>query len=75
MRDFLVSWFVDSRHDGSLLEKTLQENFGVSRRLFDVSLACPSGVKIGVTATTISDSTLCIFSNYNGNGKRRGKSP
>lgn len=28
----------------------------------------PSGIKYAVTATTISDATLCLISNYNGEG-------
>ena len=67
--ELFSSWFADSRHDAGLLEDTLQENFGVNCRLFDVSPNGQSGVQIGVTATAISDSKLYIFSNYNGVGK------
>ena len=50
-----------------LLEDILKKHLG-SQRLFDSAGPRPSGMKIAVTATTISDATLCLFSNYNGVG-------
>lgn len=67
----LLSWLADGRYDASTLEDILKEVYGTSRRLFDVTTPHVSGVKIAVTATTINDARLCIFSNYNGVGQRR----
>jgi hypothetical protein len=67
IRAFFASYFRDARYDASNLEDILQTTFG-SRPLFGSIRSRPSGMKIAVTATTISDATLCIFSNYNGNG-------
>ena len=63
----LASYFADGRYNATSVEKTLKKTFG-SRPLFDSTGIRPSGMKIAVTATTISDATLCIFSNYNGSG-------
>lgn len=64
---FLVSYFTDGRYDATFLEDVLKKTLG-SRPLFDSVASRPSGMKIAVTATTISDATLCLFSNYNGVG-------
>lgn len=34
--------------------------------IFTPVMSRPSGMKFAVTATTISDATLCLMSNYNG---------
>jgi hypothetical protein len=64
---FFASYFADGQYDAVLLEKILQENFGL-RPLFDSMGLRRSGMKVAVTATTISNATLCLFSNYNGSG-------
>lgn len=55
----------DGQYSASLLEKTLKEAFGPGP-LFGPMPLGRSGMKVAVTATTISDATLCLFSNYNG---------
>ncbi|KAI9768255.1 MAG: hypothetical protein M1840_005085 [Geoglossum simile] len=65
-----TSWLADSRYDATVLQACLKETYGEDRRMFGV-IEEPSGTKVAVTATTISDATLCIFSNYNGAGMRR----
>lgn len=65
----------DGRYDASLLDDTLKEALGQSP-IFDSVEGRPSGMKFAVTATTISDATLCLISNYNGKGshsKERSK--
>jgi hypothetical protein len=62
----------DSRRDNSVLEACLKETFGTYRHLFDVLPT--SGSKIGVMTISVSDTKLCVFSNYNGEGKCRIKS-
>jgi len=64
---FLTTCFADGRYDAKVLENILKETFG-SHPLFGTKGQRPSGMKIAVTATTISDATLCLFSNYNGAG-------
>lgn len=62
------SWYLaDGRYDALLLEDILKQNLG-TRPLFESVGPRPSGMKIAVTATTISNATLCLFSNYNGVG-------
>ncbi|OBT64129.1 hypothetical protein VE03_06283 [Pseudogymnoascus sp. 23342-1-I1] len=62
---YLASYFADGLYDAVLLEEALQEKFEF-RRLFGPTESRPSGMKIAITATTISNATLCLFTNYNG---------
>jgi hypothetical protein len=60
----------DGYYDATELEAFLKQSFGSQKRLFDTPKFSFSGVKIGITATTISNATPVIFSNYNGEGSR-----
>ena len=68
-RRFLKCWLSDGCYDVKIFENLLKENFGDDRRVFD-SLQPNSGVKVAVTATTISNAFPYVFSNYNGVGVR-----
>lgn len=57
----------DGKYDATRLEENLREALGQSP-IFDSVGPRPSGMKFAVTATTISDATLCLISNYNGHG-------
>ena len=57
----------DGKYDATLLEDTLKEALGSDSMFGSVSLR-PSGLKFAVTATTISNATLCLITNYNGEG-------
>ena len=70
VRDYLRCWLSDGCYDDVVLESLFQEIFGKNQRLFDADGFNPSGTKVAVTATTISDATPYIFSNYNGRGIR-----
>jgi len=65
LRRFFASYLADGQYDATFLESTLQETFG-GGPLFDCVHLRSSGMKLAVTATTISDATLCLFTNYNG---------
>ncbi|KFY32250.1 hypothetical protein V493_00383 [Pseudogymnoascus sp. VKM F-4281 (FW-2241)] len=67
---YVASYFADGLYDAVLLEEALQEKFK-SRRLFGSTGSRPSGMKIAITATTISNATLCLFTNYNGSSDYR----
>ena len=71
MRDLFRCWLSDGRYDESLLEASLKGTFGYDRRLFDVDRLGVSGQKIAVTATTLSDASTFILSNYNGGFRDR----
>lgn len=60
----------DSIYDVEQLRTCLQETYGATKRLFGSHDSPLSGTKVAVTATTVGSSNLCIFSNYNGMGKR-----
>jgi hypothetical protein len=63
---FIRSWFSDNLYDSAALEEALKEAFGTTRRLFDVTNDRVLSTKIAIMATSVADSRLCIFSNYNG---------
>ena len=65
-----MTYFADGQYNAANLEKTLQEAFG-SRLLFNSPKSRPSGMKIAITTATISNATLCIFSNYNSIGSKK----
>lgn len=66
---FMISYLADSQYSATGLEDALKEAFG-TKTMLEWSEPCNSGVKVAVTATTIEDSSPCIFSNYNGIGTR-----
>ena len=70
LRDWFRCWLSDGRYDVSMLEASLKDVFGDDRRIFDVDRYGASGRKVVVTATTLSDASTYIFSNYNGIGTR-----
>jgi len=70
LRHLLKCWFSDGYYDVRRLEASLKDNFGLNQRMFDYRQT-KSDTKIAVTATTISDATPYIFSNYNGTGQRQ----
>ena len=57
----------DGKYDATRLESNLKEALGHDP-IFDTVESRASGMKYAVTATTISDATLCLISNYNGEG-------
>ena len=71
LRDYFRCWLSDGCYDIELLERSLKEIFGSNRRLFDADTAGVSGQKVAVTATTLSDASTYIFSNYNGRPRNR----
>lgn len=52
----------DGKYDVAILEDALKEALGLGPTFGPRS----SGMKYAATATTISDATLCLISNYNG---------
>jgi len=71
LRDLFRCWLTDGCYDVGKLESSLKDVFGINRRLFDVDRFGPSGQKVAVTATTLSDAFTYIFSNYNGRPRER----
>jgi len=74
IHDLLVSYFADSRYSSSGIERALQGVFG-QRRMMEHQ-GHNLHTKVAVTATTIADSSPCIFANYNGEqvlGRESGK--
>ena len=66
MSRFFTSFLADGQYDATVLEEILKKAFGTGP-LFGSAHLRPSGMKLAVTATTISDATLYLFTNYNGN--------
>ena len=69
-RHILRCWLANKYYNIATLETCLKETFSNQQRIFDYSDLI-SGTKIAVTASTISDTSTYVFSNYNGTGNRR----
>ncbi|KAJ8058493.1 hypothetical protein OCU04_012681 [Sclerotinia nivalis] len=70
---FLISYFADGCYSADYLEEILQEEFGKERSILDCSNATATGTRIGIPVTTIQDTSICIFTNYNAIGTRPSK--
>lgn len=70
LRHLLRCWISDGYYDAAALEATLKRYFGLRPRLFGY-LPAKTATKTAVTATTISDASPVILSNYNGIGVRQ----
>ena len=73
--EFLSTLVTDSLYGAREMEACVEMAYGAEKLMFGnpgSSLGI-SGLKIAVTAMAVSDSRLCILSNYNGIGPRRGK--
>lgn len=74
---FLCSLLTDSFYGAAEMEACVKEAFGSNTTLFgsNTSNTGISGLKVAVTTMAVSNSRLCILSNYNGVGVRKGKRP
>lgn len=70
LRHLASCWLSDGIYDVEALEKVLKDVFGAYERLFG-TVQVNQRAKIAVTATTISDASPFVFSNYNGINARR----
>lgn len=72
----MTALLTDSTYGAGEMEACAKEVFGSDTLFFGFleSDAHISGLKVAVTAMTVSSSRLCILSNYNGVGVRQGKS-
>lgn len=70
LRHIASCWLSDGIYDVGALEKVLKDVFGTYERMFG-SIQVNRRTKIAVTATTISDASPFIFSNYNGVSARQ----
>lgn len=73
-RRLLSILLADEVYDTAVFEDTLKEYFGASRRILDVQPSLLSTGKVAVTATSINDGSLYIFTNYNGTAPHRAES-
>jgi hypothetical protein len=71
---FLSSLLTDSLYGAREMEECVKEAYGTDSLLFGCLGTTPgvSGTKIAVTTMAVSNSRLCILSNYNGGGSRNG---
>ncbi|KAJ5022557.1 acyl transferase/acyl hydrolase/lysophospholipase [Bipolaris maydis] len=69
---FLYSLLTDSFYGAAEMEACVKEAFGSNTTLFgsNTSNTGISGPKVAVTTMAVSNSRLCILSNYNGVGRR-----
>lgn len=71
----LYSLLTDSLYGAAEMEACVKEVFGSNTAFFGSSTSSTgiSGPKVAVTTMTVSNSKLCILSNYNGVGVRQGE--
>ncbi len=60
----------DSKYNANVLEDALKDTLGLDPMFRPVKSGL-SGIRFAVTVTIISDITLCLISNYNGEGQYR----
>ena len=66
--EVLLSFATDSRYSSAGIENALKLAYGDSSSSFFESGG--GGAKVAIVGTTTDDSSTCIFTNYNGPGKR-----
>jgi hypothetical protein len=69
--DWFTWWLSDNKYDSDVLDEVVQEAFGVRQRLFAADSQHRTGIKVAITATTVSKALLRIFTNYNGGDRQR----
>ena len=60
----LKCWISDGQYNDNTIDAVLKKFFGESQTMFG-SLCSPSGMKVAVTATSISDASCFLLTNYN----------
>ncbi|KAL8802034.1 MAG: hypothetical protein Q9200_006728, partial [Gallowayella weberi] len=65
IRRLLKCWLTDGYYNVDAVEAAMKASFGPLERMFGTSQS-PYGTKVAVTATSISDASPVLFSNYNG---------
>jgi hypothetical protein len=75
IRALLCSLLTDSLYGAAEMEACVEEAYGANARLFgNLGVTASGGAptnKFAVTSMSVSDSRLCLLSNYNGTGIRR----
>jgi hypothetical protein len=71
---FVSSLLTDSLYGATKMEECVKEAYGPDTLLFGSlgSVSRVSGIKVAVTTMAVSNSRLCILSNYNGRQTRKG---
>ncbi|KAI9777798.1 MAG: hypothetical protein M1839_008593 [Geoglossum umbratile] len=67
VQDLIFSYFTDCLYKTSSVENAFLSAFGSKKSMFN---PLGSNTKVAVTATTVRETTPCIFANYNGIGRR-----
>jgi hypothetical protein len=72
-RGLLSSLLTDSLYGATEMEASVQRAYGEHTRLFGApeGSLITSGSKYAVTTMSVSESKLCLLTNYNGMGTRR----
>ena len=64
---FVISLLGDSKYSAERLEKIQQDVYGPICSMFDSNEAKEMGIFLGLTLTSVTDSSAFIVTNYNGN--------
>jgi hypothetical protein len=73
VRNVIKCFMADGQYDSSVIEDSMKGVFGSGKKIFGP--ACNehevSGMKVAVTATSLTDASCFLFTNYNANDIRR----
>ena len=69
LAQFVISLLGDSKYSAERLEKIQQDVYGPICSMFDSNEAKEMGTSLGLTLTSVADSSAFIITNYNGNPK------
>ncbi|KAJ5369970.1 uncharacterized protein N7496_006062 [Penicillium cataractarum] len=67
---YFTGFLADGWYDGNELDNVLQEELGLSRRIFDFGTTPSTGSRVAVITSRISDGKACVLANYRGMGLR-----
>lgn len=62
-----MSYFNDGLYPSKNIERALEQAFGATRSMFDISTATATGTLVGLPVATTDKRPRCmLFTNYNG---------
>lgn len=68
--EFVLSLAIGSKYSAQPLETILQDVYGNDRSIMDSKSLSEMGAMLGVTLTTVQDTSTLVATSYNGVGRR-----
>ena len=70
---YFAGFLADGQYSSHNLESTLKEAIDPKRRVFDIATTNPSGCRVAIITSRISDGKACVLANYRGMGRDNTK--